>query len=342
MFMIFRQTLKATIAAVALFVATGSAQATDITGAGSSFVYPVLAKWSAAFTAKTNDKVNYQSIGSGGGIAQIKAATVDFGASDKPLDAKELTDAGLGQFPVVIGGIVPVVNIEGMKPGALKLTGPVLADIYLGKILKWNDKAIADVNPGVKLPETLITIVHRSDGSGTTFNWTDYLSKVSPEWKEKVGEGTSVSWPTGVGGKGNEGVSAYVGQIKGSLGYVEYAYALQNKLTFAQMQNHAGKWIQPNKAAFSAAAATADWKSAKDFNLIMTDAPGDTAWPITATTWAIMYKQTKNAEHSKTAFEFFKWSFEQGQKEAESLDYVPLPESLVKQIEAYWKSDFKS
>ncbi|MDR3385783.1 MAG: phosphate ABC transporter substrate-binding protein PstS [Rudaea sp.] len=342
MFIDFRQTLKAAAVAVALFAAAGSVQATDITGAGSSFVYPVLAKWSAAFTAKTNDKINYQSIGSGGGIAQIKAATVDFGASDKPLDAKDLSEAGLGQFPVVIGGIVPVVNIEGVSPGGLKLTGPVLADIFLGKVLKWNDKAIADLNPGAKLPDTLITVVHRSDGSGTSFNVTNYLAKVSPEWKEKVGEGTTVAWPTGVGGKGNEGVAAYVRQIKDSIGYVEYAYALQNKLTYAQMQNHAGKWISPDKAAFQAAAATADWASAKDFNLVMTDAPGDKAWPITATTWAIMYKQTKNAEHSKTAFEFFRWSFEHGQQDAESLDYVSLPDSLVKQIEAYWKSDFKS
>ena len=341
MLMKFRHTLQATAVAVALFAAS-SAQATDITGAGSSFVYPVLAKWSAAFTAKTNDKVNYQSIGSGGGIAQIKAATVDFGASDKPLEAKDLAETGLGQFPVVIGGIVPVVNIEGVQPGGLKLTGPVLADIFLGKVLKWNDKAIADLNPGAKLPETLITVVHRSDGSGTSFNMTNYLSKVSPEWKEKVGEGTTVAWPTGVGGKGNEGVAAYVRQIKDSIGYVEYAYALQNKLTYAQMQNHAGKWISPEKASFSAAAATADWKNAKDFNLIMTDAPGDGAWPITATTWAIMYKTPKDAAHTKTSFEFFKWSFEQGQKEADSLDYVPLPDALVKQIEAYWKSDFKS
>ena len=337
-----RLTLTALAASAALLAGASSAQATDITGAGSSFVYPVLAKWSAEFTAKTSNKVNYQSIGSGGGIAQIKAATVDFGASDKPLDAKDLAETGLGQFPVVIGGIVPVVNIEGVQPGELKLSGTLLADIFLGKVQKWNDKAIADLNPGAKLPETLITVVHRSDGSGTSFNVTNYLSKVSPEWKEKVGEGTTVSWPTGVGGKGNEGVAAYVKQIKDSVGYVEYAYALQNKLTFVQMQNHAGKWVKPDKASFSAAAATADWKNAKDFTLIMTDAPGDAAWPITATTWAIMYKQTKNAEHSKTAFEFFRWSFEKGQKEAESLDYVSLPEPLVKQIQAYWKSDFKS
>jgi phosphate transport system substrate-binding protein len=343
MFNRIRHTLTALAAAAALTVTAGAARAaTDITGAGSSFVYPVLSKWSSAFGEKTGNKVNYQSIGSGGGIAQIKAATVDFGASDKPLEAKDLADAGLGQFPVVIGGIVPVVNLEGMHAGDLKLTGPLLADIFLGKVQKWNDKAIADLNPGAKLPETLITVVHRSDGSGTSFNVTNYLSKVSPEWKEKVGEGTAVSWPTGVGGKGNEGVAAYVKQIKDSIGYVEYAYALQNKLTYAQMQNHAGKWIKPDKAAFAAAAATADWKSAKDFNLIMTDAPGEAAWPITATTWAIMYKSPKDAAHTKTAFEFFQWSFEHGQKEADSLDYVALPETLVQQIEAYWKSDFKS
>jgi phosphate transport system substrate-binding protein len=342
MFNRFHHTLTVLAAGAALSLSAGSACATDITGAGSTFVYPVLSKWSAAFNEKTSNKVNYQSIGSGGGIAQIKAATVDFGASDKPMDAKDLTDAGLGQFPVVIGGIVPIVNIEGVQAGDLKLSGPVLADIFLGKVQKWNDKAIADLNPGAKLPETLITVVHRSDGSGTTFNFTNYLAKVSPEWKEKVGEGTSVSWPTGVGGKGNEGVAAYAKQIKDSIGYVEYAYALQNKMTFTQMQNHAGKWIKPDKAAFAAAAATADWKSAKDFNLIMTDAPGDAAWPITATTWAIMYKTPKDAAHAKTAFEFFQWSFEHGQKEADSLDYVALPEALVKQIEAYWKSDFKS
>jgi phosphate transport system substrate-binding protein len=342
MFMSIRHTLTALAATAALTVAASAAQAADITGAGSTFVYPVLSKWSGAFKEKTSNQVNYQSIGSGGGIAQIKAATVDFGASDKPMESKDLTDLGLGQFPLVIGGIVPVVNFEGMQAGDLKLTGPVLADIFLGKVQKWNDKAIADLNPGAKLPDTLITVVHRSDGSGTSFNFTNYLSKVSPEWKEKVGEGTSVSWPTGVGGKGNEGVAAYVKQIKDSIGYVEYAYALQNKMIYAQMQNHAGKWIKPDKASFSAAAATADWKNAKDFFLIMTDAPGEAAWPITATVWAIMYKTPKDAAHSKVAFEFFKWAFEHGQKEADSLDYVALPDSLVKQIEAYWKSDFKS
>jgi phosphate transport system substrate-binding protein len=341
MFPRLRRTFLVLAATAAIGLAGNASAATDITGAGSSFVYPVLSKWAAAFTAKTGSKVNYQSIGSGGGIAQIKAATVDFGASDKPLDGKELADAGLGQFPVVIGGIVPVVNIDGVEAGQVKLTGPLLADIFLGKVQKWNDKAIAELNPGVKLPETLITVVHRSDGSGTSFNVTNYLSKVSAEWKEKVGEGTTVSWPTGVGGKGNEGVAAYVKQIKDSIGYVEYAYALQNKLTYVAMQNHAGKWVKPDKVSFAAAAATADWKNAKDFNLIMTDAPGEAAWPITATTWAILYKTPKDAAHTRTALDFFRFAFEQGQKDAEALDYVPLPESLVRQIEAYWKSDFK-
>jgi phosphate transport system substrate-binding protein len=326
---------------LATLIGAASAHATEITGAGSSFVYPVLSKWSATFGEKTSNRINYQSIGSGGGIAQIKAATVDFGASDAPLSEEDLTKGGLGQFPVVIGGIVPVVNIEGVKAGELKLTGALLGDIYLGKVTKWNDPAIAQINSGVKLPDAAITVVHRSDGSGTSFNFTNYLSKVNPQWKDKVGFGTAVQWPTGVGGKGNEGVSAYVNQIKNSIGYVEYAYALQNKMSHAQMQNAAGKFLQPNAAAFSAAAATADWASAKDFNLIMTNAPGPDAWPITATTWAIMYKATKNAEHSKVAFDFFKWSFENGQKEAESLDYVPLPKALVDRIEAYWKSEFK-
>ncbi len=326
---------------LAALMAAASAQATEITGAGSTFVYPVLSKWSAAYSEKTGNRINYQSIGSGGGIAQIKAATVDFGASDAPLSDDDLTKAGLGQFPVVIGGIVPVVNVEGVKPGELKLTGPLLGDIFVGKITKWNDPAIAQVNTGVKLPDANITVVHRSDGSGTTYNFSNYLSKVNPQWKDKVGFGTSVQWPVGVGGKGNEGVSAYVNQIKNSVGYVEYAYALQNKMTYAQMQNSAGKFLSPNAAAFSAAAATADWASAKDFNLIMTNAPGPDAWPITATTWAIMYKTTKNAEHSNATFAFFKWAFENGQKEAEALDYVPLPKALVDRIEAYWKSEFK-
>lgn len=319
-----------------------SANAADITGAGSTFVYPILSKWSADYSAKTGNKINYQSIGSGGGIAQIKAATVDFGASDKPLTSDELAAAGLGQFPVVIGGVVPVVNVEGIAPGKLAFTGPLLADIFAGKVQKWNDPAIASINTGITLPDALITVVHRSDGSGTSFNFTNYLSKVSPEWRDKVGEGTAVQWPTGVGGKGNEGVAAYVKQIPGAIGYVELAYALQNKMAYGAMTNAAGKIVQPNLKSFQAAAAAADWKNAKDFNLVITNATGDGAWPIAASVFVMMYKQPKEAARTKTALDFFKWSLENGQKQAEELDYVPLPTDLVKQIEAYWKAEIKN
>ncbi|SEQ24030.1 phosphate transport system substrate-binding protein [Pseudomonas sp. NFACC02] len=320
---------------------TGMAHATDVTGAGSSFVFPVISKWATDYSKSTDTKINYQSIGSGGGIAQIKAATVDFGASDAPLKAEDLQAGGLGQFPSVIGGIVPVINVEGIETGKLELNGKVLADIFQGKITKWNDPAIVALNKGVKLPETNITVVHRSDGSGTTFNFTNYLAKVSPDWKSAVGEGSAVQWPVGVGGKGNEGVAAYVKQIKGSIGYVEFAYAKTNKISYAKMENSAGKVIEPSAKAFAAAAATAKWEDAKDFNLIMTNAPGADAWPITATTWIIMYKEPKNAEKSAAAFDFFKWSLEKGQAQAESLDYVPLPAELVSKIENYWKTEFK-
>ena len=330
--------LATTLFAASLCLAS---QAAEVTGAGSSFVYPVLSKWSAAYNEKTGNKVNYQSIGSGGGIAQIEAATVDFGASDKPLSADDLRKYGLGQFPVVIGGIVPVINVPGVATGAMKLDGAVLADIFLGNIKRWNAPAIAALNPGITLPDTRITVVHRSDGSGTTFNFSNYLSKVSPEWKAKVGEGTSLQWPSGIGGKGNEGVSAYVRQITGGIGYVEYAYALQNKLAYSRMKNAAGKFVLADDKAFAAAAASADWSSAKDFNLIMTNAPGDAAWPITATTWAIMYKRSKKPAQTRATLDFFKWSFEQGQAQAASLDYVPLPPALVLKIEAYWAQNLK-
>ena len=331
------------VAAIWALCQIGNPQAfaAEITGAGSTFVYPILSKWSAEYNAKTGVKVNYQSIGSGGGIAQIKAATVDFGASDMPMKPEELSSLGMGQFPLVIGGVVPVLNIEGVKPGEIKFTGPVLADIYLGKIQTWNDPAITKINPDLKLPDAKITVVHRSDGSGTTFNWVNYLSKVSPQWKEKVGEGTSVSWPTGVGGKGNEGVAAYVNRIKNSIGYVEYAYVLQNKMTFGQVQNKAGQLIKPSTETFQAAAASADWKNAQDFYLVMTDAPGEKAYPITATVFIIMYKTPKDAARSKAAFDFFRWALESGQSLAESLDYVPLPPALVQHIENYWRSEFK-
>ena len=320
---------------------TGMANATDVTGAGSSFVFPVISKWSQDYSKQSENRVNYQSIGSGGGIAQIKAATVDFGASDAPMSADDLKAAGLGQFPSVIGGIVPIINLEGVEANGLKLSGQVLADIFQGKITKWNDPAIVALNAGVKLPETAITVVHRSDGSGTSFNFTSYLTKVSDAWKSGPGTGSAVQWPVGVGGKGNEGVSAYVKQIKGSIGYVEYSYATQNKIAYTQLQNAAGKFIKPDAKAFSAAADSADWASAKDFNLIMTNAPGDAAWPITATTWIIMYKQPKNAEKSAAAFDFLKWSLEKGQAQAEALEYVALPKSLVSKIEDYWKAEFK-
>ena len=313
----------------------------QITGAGATFIYPLLSKWSDDYNKATGNRVNYQSIGSGGGIAQIKAGTVDFGSSDKPLSSEELSAAGLGQFPSAIGGVVPVVNLEGIAPGQLRLTGPVIADIYLGKITTWNAPAIAALNPGVALPSSKINVVHRSDGSGTTFNWVNYLSKVSPEWKAKIGEGTSVNWPTGIGGKGNEGVAAYVKQIKGSIGYVELAYATENAMAHTQVQNASGQFVQPSIEAFQAAAATADWKNAQDFNLIITNAPGEKAWPISATNFILMYKQPKDPQRSAAALAFFKWSLENGAKQAEALHYVPLPPELVAQVEAYWASEFK-
>lgn len=323
------------------FCLSTAAHAVDVTGAGSSFVFPVLSKWSQGFSEKTGNRINYQSIGSGGGIAQIKAGTVDFGATDAPMSTDDLQKGGLGQFPTIIGGIVPVINVDGIEPGKLKLDGPTMAKIFMGEIKTWNDPAIAALNPGMKLPESAITVVRRSDGSGTSYNFTNYLAKVSPEWKEKYNFGTTVNWPVGVGGKGNEGIAAYVKQIKGSIGYVEYAYALTNKMTHVQLKNAAGNFVQPEAKSFQAAAATADWKSAKDFNLLMTNAPGADAWPITATTWIVMYKEPKNEERSKVAFDFFKWSLEHGQKDAAALDYVPVPDTLVKQIEGYWASDFK-
>ncbi|KTB61180.1 phosphate ABC transporter substrate-binding protein PstS [Pseudomonas syringae] len=339
MILLTKKRLSLLIASLCL---SGVAHATDVTGAGSSFVFPVISAWSQDYS-KSNDsknRINYQSIGSGGGIAQIKAATVDFGASDAPMSAEDLQAGGLGQFPSVIGGIVPIVNVEGVESGELKLDGALLAKIFMGEVKKWNDPAIVALNPGVKLPETAITVVHRSDGSGTTYNFTNYLSKVSPEWNEKLKFGSTVQWPAGVGGKGNEGVSAYVKQIKGSIGYVEYSYAVTNKLSYTQLKNAAGKFIKPDAKAFAAAADSAKWEDAKDFNLIMTNAPGDTAWPITATTWIIMYKKAKNEEKSAAAFDFFKWSLENGQKQAEKLDYVALPKSLVDRVETYWKTEF--
>ena len=334
--------IKSRIALVGLAAAMAfNAHAENVTGAGASFVYPIMSKWTADYRTATKIQVNYQSIGSGGGIAQIKAATVDFGSSDAPLKPEELDKLGLGQFPSVIGGVVPVVNVPGLKAGQIRFTGPLLADLFMGKIKTWNDPAIAAVNPGVTLPATKVTIVHRSDGSGTTFNFVNYLSKVSPAWKSSVGEGTAVKWPLGIGGKGNEGVAAYVKQIKGGLGYVELSYALQNKMTYAAMQNAAGKWVLPSDESFAAAAASADWAKSKDFYLIITNAPGEASWPITATNFIIMYKQPKKAAAAKSAKEFFRWAYKNGDAQAKKLDYVPLPPALVAQIEAYWTAEFK-
>ena len=327
--------------AVGLSGVTVAAWATNITGAGSTFVYPVLSRWAADYKGMTGDQINYQSIGSGGGIAQIKAGTVDFGATDKPLSPSELAAAGLAQFPVAIGGVVPVVNIAGIQPGQLKLTGPVLGAIFHGDIKTWNDPNITKLNPGLRLPSTQISTVHRSDGSGTTFNFTHYLSQVSPTWKAGPGEGTSVNWPGGVGGKGNEGVATYVKQIPNSIGYVEYAYVKQNHMDYAVMRNSAGKFVEPNNASFQAAANTADWAHAQDFFLVMTNAPGPNAYPITASTFVLMYKTPKNAPSSVAARKFFRWALEKGQKQAISLDYVPLPAPLVKRIETYMTANIK-
>lgn len=330
--------LVAVLAVIA--VLSGSAAAADITGAGSTFVLPIFSKWSADYSALTGTRVNYQSIGSGSGIIQIKNATVDFGASDAPLKPEELAKLNMGQFPLVIGGIVPVVNIDGIQPGELRFTGSILADIFLGKIKNWNDPAIANINPGLKLPNAAITVVHRSDGSGTTFNWTSYLSKVSPEWRDRVGQGAAVEWPLGIGGRGNEGVAAFVAQTKNSIGYVEYAHVLQNRMSFGLVQNKAGQFIKPDAVSFQAAAVSADWPNAQDFHLIMTDAPGEAAYPIAATVFIIMHKKPKDALRTKTALDFFRWALESGQKQAQALDYVPLPAALVQIVEAYWKSQF--
>ena len=320
---------------------TTEAMAAEITGAGATFPYPIYAKWAEAYKAKTGVGMNYQSIGSGGGIAQIKAKTVDFGASDAPLKPDDLKAAGLMQFPAIIGGIVPVVNIEGIAPGVMKLTGPVLADIYLGKIKSWNDKAIADLNPTLKLAAEPITVVRRSDGSGTTFNFTDYLSKVSDEWKSKVGSSTAVAWPEGVGGKGNEGVAAYVQRIKGSIGYVEYAYAKKNNLAYVLVQNKEGQYPKPDNATFQAAAAYADWANAPGFYQIVTNSPGKDSWPITATSFILLHSTQDKPQTGVEVMKFFDWSFKNGQKMAEELDYVPLPENLTKLIAGAWKSEVK-
>jgi len=330
------------LAGAALLFAVGQAGAAEISGAGATFPYPIYAKWADAYKTKTGIGLNYQSIGSGGGIKQIESKTVDFGASDMPLEPKDLDKAGLMQFPMVMGAEVAVVNLKGINSGDIKLTGPVLADIYLKKITNWNDPALAKLNPGVKLPDEAITVVHRSDGSGTTFIFTHYLSQISPEWKSTVGENTSVQWPVGVGAKGNEGVANYVKQIDGGIGYVEYAYALQNKLVWTELATSTGKFLKPTTANFMAAASNAEWEKTQDFYLLLTDQPGDTSWPITGATFILMYKSQDKPDVAAEVLKFFDWAYHNGGKLAEELDYIPMPANVVKLVEQTWEKEIKS
>jgi phosphate transport system substrate-binding protein len=331
-----------TIVAAGLVAASTSAFAADITGAGSTFIYPALSKWADAYKKESGNGVNYQSIGSGAGIKQIEAKTVTFGATDAPLKPDQLEKDGFAQWPMIMGAIVPVVNIDGVKAGDMVLDGDTLAKIYLGTITKWDDAAIKKLNPKLNLPSAAISVVHRADGSGTTFNFTDYLSKVSADWKSKVGSGTAVEWPVGVGAKGNEGVSGNIGQAKNTIGYVEYAYAKQNKLTYTAMINKAGKTIEPTTEAFQAAASNADWSNAPGYYLILTNQPGDKSWPIVASTFILMHKDPADKAASAEAVKFFGWAFANGSKMAEDLDYIPMPDSVVKLIQKTWSADIKS
>ena len=324
---------------VLLLSAAGAAFAQDVTGAGATFPAPVYAKWADAYNKLTGARINYQSVGSGAGIRQIKAKTVDFGASDMPLKDDELAKEGLVQFPTVIGGVVPVINVKGIAPGQLKLTGAVLGDIFLGKIVKWNDAALAALNPGVALPDAAISVVRRADGSGTSFIFTNYLSKVNPEWKTKVGEGTAVNWPTGAGGKGNEGVSAFVQRLPNSIGYVEYAYAKQNKMTYVLLKNSAGTFATPDDENFKSAAAGADW--AKSFYQILTEQPGKDTWPISGATFILMFKSQEKPATATSALKFFDWAYTSGDKMASELEYVPLPDSLKALVRKQWADNLK-
>ncbi|OIR08800.1 phosphate-binding protein PstS precursor [mine drainage metagenome] len=333
--------LLSSIGLSAALLSAGAAFASDITGAGATFPYPIYAKWAEAYKAQTDVGMNYQSIGSGGGIKQIQAKTVDFGATDAPLNETELAASGLTQFPAVMGGVVPVVNINGIDAGKLKLDGKVLADIFQGKITKWSDPRIAADNAGVALPNEDITVVHRADGSGTTFIFTTYLSQVSADWKKSIGADKAVAWPVGTGGKGNEGVASYVQRIKNSIGYVEYAYALQNKMSFTQMKNHDGQFVKPDDSSFKAAAANAKWDASKGFYEILTNEPGKDSWPITGATFILVYKTAEKAENTKEVLKFFDWAFANGDKLASDLDYVPLPANLKKLIRDAWKVQIK-
>ncbi len=334
--------VRVALAAAIGTVASLPSQAAEISGAGATFPYPIYAKWAEAYKAQSGDGLNYQSIGSGGGIKQIKAKTVTFGATDKPLKADELKKEALVQWPMVMGGIVPVVNLEGVKPGEITFDGKTLAKIFLGEIKMWNDPAIVALNPGLKLPSAAISVVHRSDGSGTTFNFTNYLSKVSPDWKSKVGEETAVEWPVGIGAKGNEGVANNVQQTKNSIGYVESAYAKQNKLTFGDMVNHDGKKVMPDSTSFQAAASNADWKNAPGFYLILTDQPGEKSWPITASTFILMPATPKDPAAATSALKFFAWAYAKGSDMATSLDYIPMPENVVTLVKKEWSDEIKN
>ncbi len=335
---IFRAAVVATATAAASF----SAQAADITGAGATFPYPIYSKWADAYKTETSNALNYASVGSGAGIKQIQAKTVTFGATDAPLTAEQLTKDGLAQFPMVMGAIVMVVNIEGLKTGELVLDGKTLGDIYLGAVKTWDDAAIKKLNPSLKLPSAAISVVRRSDGSGTSFNFTDYLAKVNADWKSKVGVGQAVEWPAGVGAKGNEGIAGNVAQTKNSIGYVEYAYAKQNNLTYASMVNAAGKTVKPSMAGFQAAASNAQWKSEEGFYQILTNQPGEASWPMTAATFILMYKDPSDKAASAEALKFFSWAYEKGGKMAEDLDYIPMPANVVTMVKAMWAKDIKS
>ncbi len=335
----------ATVAAALAFTFTGAgiarAEVTTINGAGATFPYPIYAKWAEAYKKETGIRLNYQSIGSGGGIKQIKAATVDFGASDAPMKPEELEKHGLIQWPQIMGGVVPVVNLPGIAAGRLRLDGTTLADIYLGRITQWDDARIAALNPGLELPHRAITVVHRSDGSGTTFIFTNYLAKVSKAWADEVGNAKAVSWPAGVGGKGNEGVASYVQRIKGAIGYVEYAYALQNHLAYTRLRNRDGNFVAPTAENFQAAAAGAQWDQAKDYYLILTDQPGADSWPITGASFIIVYRKAKYPERTAAVLKFFDWAYRHGQKMALDLAYVPMPRKVVEMVERDWNRSIR-
>jgi len=338
----FKRVILQAAVGIAFGAASLAAQAVDITGAGASFPYPIYAKWAAQYHQETGNRINYQSIGSGGGQQQIIAKTVDFGASDDPMSAEALDKDNLLQFPAIVGGTVPVVNIQGIKPGELKLSGAIIADIYMAKVKKWDDAAIKEMNPDLNLPNADIVVVHRSDGSGTTFGWTNYLSKVSTDWKDSVGEGKAVKWPTGQGGKGNEGVAAYVRQLQNSIGYVEYAYAKQNALSWTQLKNQDGAFVQPSQEAFAAAAANADWQGAPGMGVVLTNEPGAESWPVTAASFILIHKTQDKPENGKEVLNFFDWAFKNGEDMAVELDYVPLPETVVDQIRTVWADEIKA